>query len=142
MNTFFGALRDTLRLGPQWAPDGKVKYLSANGSLNSAGLIDWAIDEYNLSPTRNWLVWIEAAIQINKNNWAQKTKIFYEARITTVVNGRQGQISYAQALLDNLATHNLVRTDSSLLFQSGPYQVYAAGWDTLVWRGGRGHDTG
>jgi len=142
MKTFFGALRDTLRLGPQWAPDGKVKYLSANGSLNSAGLIDWAIDEYNLSPTRNWLVWIESAIQTNKNNWAQKTKIFYEARITTVVNGRQGQISYAQALLDNLTTHYLVRTDSSLLFQSGPYQVYAAGWDTLVWRGCMDYDIG
>jgi len=135
LKQFFGELRDTLRLGPQWSPDGKVKYLSANGSLNSAGLIDWAIDEYNLSPIRNWTGWIEAAIQINKNNWAQKTKIFYESRVTTEVSGRLGSVSYAQGILDNLATHYLVRTDSSVMFMSGPYQVYANGWDTLVWRG-------
>ncbi len=142
LKLFFAALRDTLRLGPQWSPDGKVKYLSANGSLNSAGLIDWAVDEYNLSPIRNWLTWIEAAIQINKNNWLQKTKIFYESRITTEVNGRSGKISYAQGILDNLATHYLVRTDSSNMFMSGPYQVYIPGWDTLVWRGCMDYDIG
>ena len=139
--TFFSALKDTFALYQSWTPDRKPKYISA-GTPAGAGIFDVVVLEFVHSPIRSWGNIIDIAANEDLQSYNQGTKIMYEARLVQAMDGYLGNVSYGQSFIDNLAFYYIIKSDSSYIFMSGPYQVYANGWDTLVWRGCMDFDIG
>jgi PKD repeat protein len=132
--TFLHELRDTLHL--------MDKALEINVSNNwtddyvTYGVADFLALEFCYDPVRSsGLTAVSLAWQRDSLAAAAGIHTIYCPAPTLTGGQYGGTITYAQALLGDLAWTLATRTPHSLLFIQGSNSPCQAGWDTLTWRG-------
>jgi hypothetical protein len=142
LGPFLSSLRDTLDTSARWTRDHRPKRLMVNVAnvwddsyvtRHIAHILDL---EFQYSPVRNTgLTAVDDAYHRDRLAADAGIATFYAATVVQSVPGRPGEISYASALLGNLAWYLVSRTETSIFFEMGSNAPHMAGWDTLTWRG-------
>jgi hypothetical protein len=142
LGPFLTALKDTLEGSAAWVADHRRKSLMINvaniwdDGYVSRDAADVLFLEFQYNPVRSCGPnMVDEAYR--RDVLAAKAGIasFYSAGMSNSVQGRPGEVGYAQVLLGNLAWYLTTRTESTLFYEMGTNAPSTAGWDTLVWRG-------
>jgi hypothetical protein len=139
---FLTALKDTLEGSASWSPDGRRKFLMVNisnvwdDSYVSRDVADVLLLEFQYNPVRSFGP-NEVAEAHRRDALAAAAGIasFYTATMTRTVSEREGQYTYAETMLGNLAWYLVTRTPSTFFYEMGTNAPSVAGWDSLTWRG-------
>ena len=142
LGPFLSALKDTLDAATAWAADGRRKELM----INVANI--WDDDyvrrdvahvlfmEFQYNPVRNFGIdLVDEAYRRNSLAEAAGIATFHSAMMARNVQNRQGEYSFGEAMLGNLAFYLIARTPRTLFYEMGTNAPNVAAWDTLTWRG-------